>query len=69
MANLMNVKENRNYNGTENWNYNQIALNVRSQKYLFQTERLVALRYTTFAVRKVSILDLQEVASLLFLTS
>jgi hypothetical protein len=69
MANLMNVKENRNYNGTENWNCNQIALNVRSQKYLFQKERLVALRYTTFAVRKVSILDLQEVASLLFLTS
>ncbi len=54
MANLMNVKENRNYNGTENGNYNQIALNVSkiSKVFVSKAERLVALRHTSFAVRK-----------------
>jgi putative ABC transport system ATP-binding protein len=49
MANLMNVKENRNYNGTENWNYNQIALNVSkiSKIFVSRAERLVALRHTS----------------------
>jgi hypothetical protein len=67
------VKENRNYNGTENWNYNQIALNVStiSKVFVSRAEKLVALRHTSCCKeRRICVyIGFRKWQVLLFLTS